>query len=44
MEKSKDTIVAKAYDLLKYSLPMLENLPRSQKYTLDFIYYCLRLL
>ncbi|MFN0175797.1 MAG: diversity-generating retroelement protein Avd [Saprospiraceae bacterium] len=34
MENTKETIAAKAYDLLKYSLPMLEGLPRSQKFTL----------
>jgi hypothetical protein len=34
MEHSKDTVVAKAYDLLKICLPMLEGLPRSQKFTL----------
>jgi hypothetical protein len=34
MENSKETITAKAYDLLKYSLPMLDGLPRSQKFTL----------
>ncbi len=34
MEISKDTIAAKAYDLLKYALPILEGLPRSQKFTL----------
>jgi hypothetical protein len=34
MENTKETLVAKAYDLLKYALPMLEGLPRSQKFTL----------
>jgi hypothetical protein len=34
MENSKETVTAKAYDLLKHSLPMLDGLPRSQKFTL----------
>ncbi|MCO6478924.1 MAG: diversity-generating retroelement protein Avd [Phaeodactylibacter sp.] len=31
---SKDTIIAKAYDLLKYSSPLIAKLPRSHKFTL----------
>ncbi|HNE30051.1 MAG TPA: diversity-generating retroelement protein Avd [Saprospiraceae bacterium] len=34
MDTTKETLVAKAYDLLKYSLPVLERLPKSQKFTL----------
>jgi len=34
MEVTKETVAAKAYDLLKYTLPVLEGLPRSQKFTL----------
>ena len=34
MEHAKEVITAKAYDLLKYTLPILEGLPRSQKFTL----------
>ncbi len=31
---SQETIVAKAYELLKYSLPIIEKLPRTHKFTL----------
>jgi hypothetical protein len=34
MEGPKETIVAKAYDLLKAAIPMLEGLPRKHKFTL----------
>jgi hypothetical protein len=34
MENTKEVIAAKAYELLKYTLPTLEGLPRSQKFTL----------
>lgn len=34
MKVPKDTIVAKIYDLLKVTIPMLEGLPRSQRFTL----------
>ncbi|HAD13053.1 MAG TPA: diversity-generating retroelement protein Avd [Saprospirales bacterium] len=34
MENTKETIVAKAYDLLKHTLPIIEGFPRSQKFTL----------
>ncbi|MBN8680171.1 MAG: diversity-generating retroelement protein Avd [Chitinophagales bacterium] len=34
MENTKETIVARAYDLLKHSLPIIEGFPRSQKFTL----------
>lgn len=34
MEPSKETLVVKGYDLLKHTLPMLNRLPRSQKFTL----------
>jgi hypothetical protein len=34
MEHTKEIITEKAYDLLKISLPILEGLPRSQKFTL----------
>lgn len=31
---SKESIISKAYDLLKYSIPMLNKFPRDFKYTL----------
>ena len=31
---SKDTIIAKAYDLLKYSTPFIAKFPRGHKFTL----------
>jgi 23S rRNA-intervening sequence protein len=34
MSLPKDAIVLKAYELLKTSIPMLNNLPRSAKFTL----------
>ena len=34
MEQTKEVITEKAYDLLKTTIPMLEGLPRSQKFTL----------
>ncbi|QQS28605.1 MAG: diversity-generating retroelement protein Avd [Sphingobacteriales bacterium] len=32
MENNKETIVLKVYDLLKYVVPILNRLPRSQKF------------
>ena len=34
MEQTKDTIVAKAYDLIKYALPILNKMPKDQRYLL----------
>lgn len=34
MEHTKEVIIEKAYHLLKSTIPMLEGLPRSQKFTL----------
>ncbi len=32
MQESKELIITKAYDLLKYTIPALNKLPRSQKF------------
>lgn len=34
MTASNETIVQKAYDLLRYTIPMLNKFPRSQRFTL----------
>ncbi|MFM9951379.1 MAG: diversity-generating retroelement protein Avd [Saprospiraceae bacterium] len=34
MATSNETIIQKAYDLLKYTIPVLEKFPRNQKFTL----------
>jgi hypothetical protein len=34
MDAPKETIIAKAYDLLKTAIPMLNGLPRNYKFTL----------
>ena len=33
MKNSKETIITKAYDFLKITIPILNKLPRSQKFT-----------
>ena len=34
MEQTNETIVSKAYDLIKYSLPILNKMPKDQRYLL----------
>lgn len=34
LSMEKETLIAKAYDLLAFSLPMIEKFPRSHKFTL----------
>ena len=34
MDNQKETIVAKAYDFIKYALPILNKMPKDQRYLL----------
>ena len=34
MEQTNETIVSKAYDLIKYALPILNKMPKDQRYLL----------
>lgn len=33
MNENKETIVTKGYDLLKYAIPLINRLPKNQRYT-----------